>query len=1032
MAQYDINLREYWRVLRKRKLVVLLITFLLGLFSTSFAILKKPAPVYTTVCLIEIQKSPVLEGLYTNNSGWSDTDNIATQMTVIKSYAVFQSVAEQMGLIPKQDLQGDRQLKGTSVLIIEDLQSKIEIIREKYSSILQIKAKDSSPAFAQKLANTIAFTYRDLHAQQQMQRNVEALKYIEGQQKEVREKLHEAEEEFNRFSKENELVSIDLQSEKLLARNQEIQNEIRKLSQQKAELGDIALRLNRFVSDPSLPERDFYSAKAEIRYQALHETLVSLVLKRDTLLKEYTPKHPEVVAIRDEIVETARKMALTLQQQVRSLEKAEIEITEEARVIDGKTKVLLDKKLEYNRLKRGVELYTEMIALLERKNQEAMIRRAEKPETVNIVKPALLPAKPINSPSTTLNGIMGVLIGLVLGLVVAFIVETFDTSLGAIEDVEQTLGTQVLGVIPQTDVKDVHAGLTEKLRGKPGPHSLKQAVNLISHFAPDSIMAESFRALGTNIEFKDMEKRLKTIVVTSSSPQEGKTLVAANLALIMAQAGKKTLLIGSDLRKPSMGKMFGLDSSPGLTEVLLGNCHWRDTVRTVVDLVLGEVTFEEVILAPGLDNLHLITSGSVPRNPATLVDSLRFMDFVDEAKKEYDLLIFDTPPILSATGAVIIGIKVDGVLLVYRIGAVSRLLLRRAANQLGQVKGHVLGVILNGMRPDLSPDFEDYKHYKYYYSYGEEEKSKRYRKKTSLFPWLESRRKSSESAEDGQPSPKEETAPAQKKKWSSLMRVALIISASGLLVGSLLYQNEVVSPPGYSEAKEHASKVTGRPLPPQKRTNSNPSERQPVQKEGSLTVEGEVEPSVQERPVIPSSKPAPPIPPQAAPVPSTTTQAANKGKKAVSVKENLVHPYSVYLGSVPNPELARKGVSEFTKKGISPYAVKLELSKGVWYRIYAGAYAEQRAGTKLIRENKIRDAKVIKTPWANLIGVYSSSAEVQRITKRLHDLDYFPYVVKSPDGTKRLYVGAFYEKLRAERLHQELTAMGVETQVVER
>jgi len=138
---------------------------------------------------------------------------------------------------------------------------------------------------------------------------------------------------------------------------------------------------------------------------------VSLVLKRDTLLKEYTSKHPEVVAIRDEIVENARKMALTLQQQVRSLEKAEIEIAEEARAIENKTKVLLDKKLEYNRLKRKVELYTEMIALLERKNQEAMIRRAEKPETVNIVKPALLPTNAINTPSTAVNGILGVVIG---------------------------------------------------------------------------------------------------------------------------------------------------------------------------------------------------------------------------------------------------------------------------------------------------------------------------------------------------------------------------------------------------------------------------------------------------------------------------------------------------------------------------------------------------------------------------------------------------------------------------------------------
>jgi len=241
MAQYDINLREYWRVLKKRKLVIFLITLLLGLFSTSFAILKKPAPLYTTVCLIEIQKSPVFEGLYAKNFMWQETDDIETQMTVIKGYAVFQKVAEKMGLIPKQNLHGDRELKSSNVLIIEDLQSKVEITREQSSSILKIKAKDTNPAFAQKLANTIALTYRDLHAEQQMQRTTEALKYIEEQQKDVREKLHEAEEEFNRFSKENELISIDLQSEKLLARTQEIQNEARKSGQQKAEFSELPI-----------------------------------------------------------------------------------------------------------------------------------------------------------------------------------------------------------------------------------------------------------------------------------------------------------------------------------------------------------------------------------------------------------------------------------------------------------------------------------------------------------------------------------------------------------------------------------------------------------------------------------------------------------------------------------------------------------------------------------------------------------------------------------------------------------------------
>jgi uncharacterized protein involved in exopolysaccharide biosynthesis len=282
LAQYDVNLREYWRVLKKRKWVVVLITLLLALFSIFFAIIKTPSPLFSTVCLIEIQKGPVLEALYSRNQTWADSDDIETQMAVIKSYAVFQKVAEKMGLIPRQDTKGDRQLKSSNIVVIENLQSKTDVTREKFSSILHIKVTDSSPAFAQRLANTVGLTYKDLHAEQQTQRITEALKYIEGQQKDLREKLRESEEEFNRFSKENELISIDLQTEKLLARAQEIQGELQRLEEDKAETHELIQRLDRFTENPSGPGLDFYLAKGNGRYQAVNETLVGLLLRKET------------------------------------------------------------------------------------------------------------------------------------------------------------------------------------------------------------------------------------------------------------------------------------------------------------------------------------------------------------------------------------------------------------------------------------------------------------------------------------------------------------------------------------------------------------------------------------------------------------------------------------------------------------------------------------------------------------------------------------------------------------------------------
>ncbi|UCF55960.1 MAG: polysaccharide biosynthesis tyrosine autokinase, partial [Deltaproteobacteria bacterium] len=436
-----------------------------------------------------------------------------------------------------------------------------------------------------------------------------------------------------------------------------------------------------------------------------------------------------------------------------------------------------------------------MTALLEKKNQEALIRRAERPEEVKIVKPALLPTHPINPPKTVTTGAMGVIIGLILGIVIGFIVETFDTSLGAIEDVEETLGTPVLGIIPHVDIRDIRESLKKKY---PEGISLPDETHmsyLISHFVPKSMMAESFRALRTNVQFKDAGKKTKTIAVTSSSPQEGKTLVAINLAIAMAQARMKVLLIGSDLRKPTIDRVFDLEMTPGLTDILMENYHWRDTVKTVMDMVMGKMTQTQVIRTPGLDNLHIITSGPIPPNPAELIDSPGFRDLIEEAKKEYDIIIFDSPPILSTADAAILGAKVDGVLLVYRVGTVSRGLLKRSTTQLEQVECNLMGVILNGMRPEVSPDFQDYKYYTYYYSYGEEGEGKKRGERKKRLAFL--RRKGDSPRREAQKTSlgeKGEAPQVEPRKKINMVRLALLLVAIAFLAVGILWQSGIIEP----------------------------------------------------------------------------------------------------------------------------------------------------------------------------------------------------------------------------------------------
>ncbi len=732
MVQYDINLREYSRILKKRKFTVIFTAAVLGIFSTIFAIIKAPVPLYTSECSIKFERETTVEGLYAKTMTWSGSDDIETQMSIIKSYSIMDKVARKLGLIPKRASGQDPHSMSTAAHLVDGLQSKVKVSREGFTNIMEIAVTDADPAFAQTLANTIASVYQETHKKEQNTRTREALKYIADQLAMVRQNLKKAEDEFNKFTQQNQLVSIDLQGESLLAETKELNNEIRKLDETREELNGLTARLERFVKNPS-GSGNFHSTYANQEYQATNEQLIELLLKRDSMLNDYTSLHPSVVAINREIIEKARKMEILVKLQIDRIEKRRDDLRKALAEVDTKTKTLMEKKLDYGRLKRKVDSYQHMTALLEEKNQEALIRQAEKPDEIAIVRPALFPTEPINPPKTMAKGGLGVIVGLVLGLVIAFIVETFDTSLGAIQDVEAELGTQVLGIIPDSDIKLIQEGMKGKAGEEEHASPFRGKLELASHFAPQSVFAEGFRALRTNIHFRDLERTVKAMAVTSATMDEGKTTAAINLAIAMAQAGTKTLLVEADMRKPRVSNAFGLDPRPGLTDVLLGNYSLQEVIRSITDLMMGKMGMEEVMVTPGLDNLYILTVGETAPNPAELIGSKKLTDSIAEMRREYDIVICDAPPILSTTDPIILGKQMDAVLLVYRVGSIARTLLKRAANQLSQVDCNLLGVVLNGMKAEVSPDFHGYKYYKSYYYYGKDKKKERLIKKVTSF-----------------------------------------------------------------------------------------------------------------------------------------------------------------------------------------------------------------------------------------------------------------------------------------------------------
>lgn len=216
--------------------------------------------------------------------------------------------------------------------------------------------------------------------------------------------------------------------------------------------------------------------------------------------------------------------------------------------------------------------------------------------------------------------------------------------------------------------------------------------NLVMLTDKTSVSAEAYRTLRTNIEFSSIDKKLKVITITSSAPAEGKTTVAANIAISFAENGKKTLLLDSDLRRPTIHKIFKLPNSVGFVNIIVGNASKEDAIQKNI-----------------VRNLDILTSGIIPPNPSELIGSNKNKNLLESLKEEYDVIILDSPPLLAVTDAQILTTISDGTIIVVKHGSTKKDELERSKELLEKVQGNILGVVLN----DVPLDDETYQYYSY-------------------------------------------------------------------------------------------------------------------------------------------------------------------------------------------------------------------------------------------------------------------------------------------------------------------------------
>jgi capsular exopolysaccharide synthesis family protein len=668
----------------------------------------------------------------------SQGDTLTTQAAVIRSFPVLERAAKTLQIIPATlDSEAVKQ-NPAYVQALSDLRNRVAASPEENTTLINITVTSREPVEATRIANAVAQAYQQENGAIRNKKILEARRFIEEQLRDVDGRLRNAEDGIRALKEQRRFVSLADETTASVARLTALETEYDRVRREQADVAEqIQVALGALDGAAAAPR--WLGDGADPATVKLSSALVDLQLERESLLLTLTPQHPQIRDLDARIANLQGNLDARLrvrrEEQLRESRGKREDVLRELRfksqALDGRAaelqrqiqsvrqeqRNLPDLSHRFAQLQRELALNETLQSTLRSKLQEVQIKEREQVDEVGLVRPATVPGAPTNPPQTAAKAIVGLLIGLTVGLVLAFVLESMDTSIGTIQDVESYLDLPVLGLIPLIDpVKDpLLAPPDDEDEASPLGRMRPFLVSLLN---PRSTVAEAYRSLRTNVEFLSLEKNAKVMCMTSASLMEGKTTTAVNLAISVAQMGKKTLLVEADLRKPFLHHAFGIPRDPGLTEVIVGNKDWRECLRTATDLMLGPLGVDTLMNTPNIDKLYLLTSGTPPPNPAEFLNSQRMNELIAAFREEFDVVIFDCPPILPVTDAAILASKTDGTMIVYRVGKIARSALRRAKILLENVRGRVLGVVLTGLKAEISSDYEELEYYRY--AYGQE------------------------------------------------------------------------------------------------------------------------------------------------------------------------------------------------------------------------------------------------------------------------------------------------------------------------
>ncbi|MGD0008622.1 MAG: polysaccharide biosynthesis tyrosine autokinase [Terriglobia bacterium] len=704
------SFHTYWEILRKRRGTVFTVAFIITILVTLVVFRMKP--VYRATARMEVQaETPQLQTLNElNPSAAADAAFLQTQVDLLQNNNLAWETIQQLGLAagsPELSAGGkggpastDRSPSATQSSLIRAFRKHLHVELLNESRLVEVSFESVDPSLAARVANALVKNYVESSFRSKYETTRQASAWMEQQLDELKAKVEKSQQALVDYERENSIADVG-DKENVVGQR----------------LGDLSKDLTAAQTDRANKESVYDSVqsnKAEAAIIANDALLQQLDSKYADLKTQYAattshygPNFYRVKELRNQINEVEslmdRERKLIIERigsdyrtALRREQLLSREVAQQRAEVEKLNQLLIQYTILKGEFETNQQLYNDLLKRL----KDATVSVSLRATNVRLADEALIPSIPIR-PDKPLDIAVGLLVGLILGVTLAFIRESLDRTIKTAEDIESEITVPTLAVIP--------LGTTSRGRyGRYFPYGARKAAGngnlaLAVLSAPGSQMAESFRVLRTSILLSSAPQPPQVLLVTSAHPSEGKTFASVNLALALAQRGRRVLLVDSDLRKPNVLKALGLSdgAGPGLSSFLM-----------------GEHDIEQALQAfTAAPNLWLLPPGPIPPNPAELLSSPAMEGLVRDLRQRFEHIVFDSPPLLLVTDGILLSALADGVVLVVESGTTSRGALNRVRRILDRAGANTLGAVLNKLEDRADGYYSSrYRYYNYYYS----------------------------------------------------------------------------------------------------------------------------------------------------------------------------------------------------------------------------------------------------------------------------------------------------------------------------